>query len=391
MPDVGPRPGNDTRIVGMGAVTGYGWGIEPLWQGLLSGKSAAAPQPGYGRGRDELAWVALVPEGGDPEIGEHRYARAVHASVREAVADARDRGWAPGRTVGLIHAIVLGDVRNWRDFYAVDAGHRRSHGYLTLLPSTPIAMAMREFGFHGPAMNVSAACSSGSVAMITARLWLDAGLADDIVVVTSDLSCTPDMVEHFVGLGAAVTDADAVDACRPFQQDSRGFVFGEAATAFVLSRDRGRPYAAVLGGAMTSDAHHVVSIEPTHAHILDCARTALDRAGVSPEEVTYLNTHGTGTKQCDAAERDLAATVFGDRPWLYALKPLTGHSQGAAASVEIAVAALGYERGVVPAAPIVAPAHPRLLDGAQPFEGGITMKSAIGMGGHNSMLVLGPA
>jgi len=391
MPEIEPRPGHDMRIVGMGAVTGYGWGIESLWRGLLSGKSAAVLCPGYGPGRDEQAWVALVPDGGDAEVSEHRYARAVHTSVREAVADARLRGWEPGRTVGVIHAIVLGDVRNWRDFYTVDGGHRGSRGYLTLLPSTPIAMVMREFGFHGPSMNVSAACSSGSVAMITARLWLDAGLADDIVVVTSDISCTPEMVEHFVRLGAAVTDSDPVAACRPFQEGSRGFVFGEASTAFVLSRDRGRPYAAVLGGAMTNDAHHVVSIEPTHAHILDCARTALDRAGVAPEEVTYLNAHGTGTRQCDAAERDLAATVFGDRPWLYALKPLTGHSQGAAASVEIAVAALSYERGVVPAAPVVAPAHPRLLDGVQPFEGGITVKSAIGMGGHNSMLVLGPA
>ncbi|WP_245545781.1 beta-ketoacyl synthase N-terminal-like domain-containing protein [Nocardia higoensis] len=391
MPEVGPRPGQRMRIAGVGAVTGYGWGVEALWRGLLSGKSAAALHPGYGPERDEQAWVALVPEGGDPETGDYRYARAVRASVREAVTDAVDRGWEPGRTVGVIHAIVLGDVRNWRDFYTVDGGHRGSRGYLTLLPSTPIAMVMREFGFHGPSMNVSAACSSGSVAMITAQLWLEAGLADDVVVVTSDISCTPDMVEHFVRLGAAVTDADPLTACRPFQEGSRGFVFGEASAAFVVTRTPGRPYAAVLGGAMTNDAHHVVSIEPTYAHIIECARIALARAGVTPDEVTYLNVHGTGTAQCDAAERDLSATVFGDRPWLHALKPLTGHSQGAAAGVEIAVAALVYERGVVPAGPVVAPAHPRLLDGTQPFEGGITVKTALGMGGHNSVLVLGPA
>lgn len=391
MPDVGSRPRHDMRIAGIGAVTGYGWGVEALWRGLISGKSAAALHPGYGAGRDEHAWIALVPEGGDPEVGEHRYARAVQASVREAVADAVDRGWEPGRTVGVIHAIVLGDVRNWRDFYIVDGGHRESRDYLTLLPSTPIAMVTREFGFHGPSMNVSAACSSGNAAMICARLWLDAGIADDVVVVTSDMSCTPDMVEHFVRLGAAVADADPLTACRPFQEGSRGFGFGEASAAFVLSRDRGRPYATVLGGAMTSDAHHVVSIEPTHAHIVDCVRTALARAGVHPREVAYFNAHGTGTEQCDAAERHLMAAVFDDRPWAYALKPLTGHSQGAAAGVEIAVAALAYERGVVPAAPVVATAHPQLLDGVQPFEGGITVKSALGMGGHNSMVVLGPA
>ncbi|HLS77305.1 MAG TPA: beta-ketoacyl synthase N-terminal-like domain-containing protein [Nocardia sp.] len=383
--------GTGTRIVGLGAVTGYGWGVEALWQGLLSGKSAATLHPGYGPARDEQAWIALVPDGGDPADGGHRYIRAVRAAVREAVADARKRGWQPGGTVGLVHAIVLGDVRDWRDFYTVDGGRRPARGYLTLLPSTPIATLMREFGFHGPSMNVSAACSSGNVAVLTADLWLAAGMADDVVVVTSDLSCTPEMVEHFVGLGAAVTDADPLTACRPFQQGSRGFVFGEASAAMILSRTGGHAYARVLGGAMTNDAHHVVSIEPGHAHVLDCARTALARAGAGPDEVGYLNAHGTGTAQCDAAERDLVSTVLGDRPWLHAIKPLTGHSQGAAAGVEIAVAALVNERGLVPAPPVVAPAHPRLLDGVRPFEGGLTLKSAIGMGGNNSALVLGPA
>lgn len=377
-------------IVGMGAVTPYGWGTEALWRGLLTGQPAAAPHPGYGPGRDEQAWVALVPEGGDPGTGDDRYARAVLAAVREAVADARARDWRPGRTVGLIHAIVLGDVRGWRDFHTLDEADRTSRGYLVLLPSTPIALAMREFGFHGPTMNVSAACSSANAAVLTARLWLDAGLADDVVVVTSDLSGTPDMVERFVRLGAAVTDADPLTACRPFQEGSRGFVFGEASVAFVIGRDNGRPYARVLGAAMTNDAHHVVSIDPEHTHIVDCARRALAQAGVRPEDIAYVNAHGTGTRQCDLAERHLVADVFADRPHLYALKPLTGHSQGASGAVELAVAALAYERGVVPAAPVVAPAHPRLLDGPTPLVDGLTLKSSLGMGGHNSMLVLGP-
>ncbi|PXX62511.1 3-oxoacyl-[acyl-carrier-protein] synthase II [Nocardia tenerifensis] len=377
-------------FAGIGAVTAYGWGREALWDGLLSGKSAASVQPGYGPGRDGDAWVALVPDGGDPAVSSSRYGRAMHESAREAITDALARGWQPGRTVGLLHAIVLGDVANWRDFYLVDQGHRRSREYLPLIPSTPISVLMQEFGFHGPAMNVSATCSSANVALITAQLWLDAGIADDVVCVATDMSGTPDMVEHFTGIGAAVTDTEPLDGCRPFQEGSRGFCFGEASVAFVLSRNVRRPYAAVLGGGMTNDGYHVVSVDPTHERIFECARLALDNAGVAAEDVRYLNAHGSGTRQCDMAEQDLMAGVFADRPNVYALKPLAGHCQGASAGVEVAAAALGYERGIVPAAPIVAPAHPRLLDGPQPLERGITAKLSLGMGGNNSVVLLGP-
>ncbi|MFE3447020.1 beta-ketoacyl synthase N-terminal-like domain-containing protein [Nocardia sp. NPDC059180] len=384
------EPDHHMSIAGVGAVTGYGWGCEALWRGLLSGKSAAGVQPGYGVERDEAAWVSLVPPGGDPQVSTSRYGRAVHEAAREAITDATARGWRPGRTVGLLHAIVLGDVGNWRDFYTVDGGHRRSRNYLRLLPSTPISVVMQEFGFHGPAMNVSAACSSGNVALITAQMWLDSGLADDVVCVATDLSATPDMVEHFVRLGAAVTDAEPLQACRPFQEGSRGFSMGEASVGFVLSRSVARPYATVLGGAMTNDAYHVVSVDPGHRQIVECARRALDKAGVSARQVRYFNAHGTGTRQCDIAERALLGEVFDDRPEVYAIKPLTGHCQGAAAAVEIAAAALGFDRGIVPAAPIVAAPHPQLLDGPVASAGGITVKLSLGMGGNNSMVVLAP-
>ncbi|WP_406238129.1 beta-ketoacyl synthase N-terminal-like domain-containing protein [Nocardia sp. NBC_01009] len=377
-------------IAGIGAVSGYGWGRETLWEGLLSGKSAANLQPGYGLDRDEHAWASLVPDGGDYTVSNSRYGRAIHESAREAIADAQARGWRPGRTVGVLHAIVLGDVTNWRDFYLVDHGHRRSRDYMRLLPSTPISVLQQEFGFHGPAMNISAACSSANVALITAKLWLDAGVADDVICVATDMSATPDMLEHFVRLGAAVGDAEPLDACRPFQTGSRGFSMGEASVAFVLTRSVRRPYAAMLGGGMTNDAYHVVSVDPGHDQIFDCARMALADADVTPADVRYFNAHGTGTKQCDVAERHLLTHLFGDRPHVYAVKPLAGHCQGAAAAVEVAAAALGYERGVVPAAPIVAPAYERLLDGPTEFEGGVTVKLSLGMGGNNSMVVLGP-
>ncbi|NNH75711.1 3-oxoacyl-ACP synthase [Nocardia uniformis] len=377
-------------IAGVGAVTGYGWGRETLWEGLLSGKPAARLYPGYGPNRNRQGWVARVPEGGDPELGSSRFGRAVGESAREAIADARARGWRPGRTVGLLHAIVLGDVYEWRDFYVVDGARRRNREYLRLLPSTPNSVLMQEFGFHGPSMNVTAACSSSNVALITAKMWLDGGFADDVVVVATDLSATPDMVEPFVQLGAAVDDDEPLQACRPFQEGSRGFGFGEASVAFVCTRDVDRPYAAVLGGAMSNDAYHVLSVEPSHEQIFQCVQSALDHAGVRPEQVNYFNSHGSGTKQCDDAETAVLGRIFDDRPWVTALKPLAGHCQAASAGVEVAAAVLGYDRGIVAAAPIVATPHARLLDGPTPLSGGLTLKTALGMGGHNSAIVLGP-
>ena len=120
------------------------------------------------------------------------------AAAREALTDAAERGWVPGRRVGLLHAVVISEVEGWRNFYLKDAAHRRIRDYLTLMPSTPVSMLMQEYDFHGPAMNVSAMCSSGNAGLITAKMWLDSGFVDDVVFVSTDLSLTPENVEHFV-------------------------------------------------------------------------------------------------------------------------------------------------------------------------------------------------
>lgn len=377
-------------ICGIGAVTGYGWGTEALWEGLVAAKPAATRVQGHGPARDQTAWVALVPEGGDEADGPSRFARAMRAAGREAIIDARRRGWQPGRRVGLLHAVVLGEVDLWRDFYVRHDGHRPVRGYLALMPSTPMSTFMQEFGFRGPAMNVSAMCASGNAALLTAKDWLHGGVVDDVVLLATDLSATPENVLHFNRLGVTITDTPPLDACRPFQVGSRGFIMGEASIGMVLSRRCPRPYASVLGGAMSHDAYHVTSIDPTLDAVLACFRDALDNAGVRGRQIRYHNAHGPGTLQCDRAEAAAFDRLIGAQAGLYSLKPLLGHCQGAAAAAEVAVAALGYEHGVLPAPPQVAPGHSRLLSGPTPVNGGITVKSSLGMGGHNSVVLLAP-
>ena len=378
-------------IAGIGAVTGYGWGRKALWNGLASGKPAATLYPGFGPGENDDAWLARVPDEGDPRDGLTRFAQAMRAAAREAITDARQRGWTPGPRVGLLHAVVIAEVEGWRAFYLEDHANRRIRDYLALMPSTPVSMLMQEYGFHGPAMNVSAMCASGNAALITAKMWLDTGMVDDVVFVSTDLSLTPENVEHFVRLGVGVVDADPLDACRPFQHGSRGFPAGEAAVSFVLSRRSDAPYVRVLGGAMTHDAFHLTSVDPSRTEVDRCVLDALASSGVDASDIAYLNAHGPGTQQCDTVEAAVLDEVLGGAAQIYSVKPLTGHCQGAAAAVEVAAAALGYAEEQVPAPPTVAPGHPRLLDGLTPMLSGLTLKTSLGMGGHNAAVVLAPA
>ncbi|OKH74168.1 hypothetical protein EB73_05895, partial [Mycobacterium sp. SWH-M3] len=126
-------------------------------------------------------------------------------------------------------------------------------------------------------------------------------------------------------------------------------------------------------------------------HVDECVQLALADAGVPATDVRYVNAHGPGTRQCDTAEAGVVDELLGGRPEIYSVKPLTGHCQGAAAAVEVAAAALGYEYGIVPAPPTVAPGHARLLDGPTAMSDGVTLKTSLGMGGQNSAVVLAPA
>jgi 3-oxoacyl-[acyl-carrier-protein] synthase II len=379
---------NPVWFCGVGAVTGYGWGAKLLWDGMADGVSAVRLTPGFAShfDRDEV-YIAQIEEGGDQADGSSRFSRALNAAAREAIDDATGRGWMPGSSVGLVHAFVLGEVDLWKDLYVVHHGVRPRKKYMELMPSTAVSLLMQERGFTGPCMGVSAMCGSGNAAVLTAKLWLNAGLVTDVVVVTSDLSLNPENVRNFRDLGVAKVDTGGFETCRPFSPSSRGFNMGEASVAFVVSNRPDGGYARLLGGAMTNDAYHVVSIAPDHHQVKRCVHDALADAGVSATDIAYLNAHATGTKQCDGAETDLLDNVVTNARAV-ATKPFTGHCQGAAAAVELAGVCFAYEHGEVASPPAAADAHPRLLDGKTPMEDGLTLKTALGMGGHNTAVVI---
>jgi 3-oxoacyl-[acyl-carrier-protein] synthase II len=165
-------------------------------------------------------------------------------------------------------------------------------------------------------------------------------------------------------------------------------VGGEATVGMMVSSKNEGAYATLRGGAMSHDAHHVISLAGSPAQIGACYQNALDTSGVAAEDVVYFNAHGPGTRQCDRAESQLFDQMFPDAKGIFSFKPLVGHCQAAAAAVEVAISCMTYEEGVIPAPPQVAPGHPRLLSGVVAREPGITFKSSIGMGGYNTAVIL---
>jgi 3-oxoacyl-[acyl-carrier-protein] synthase II len=372
-------------IVGLGAVSGYGWGVDSLWNGLLSGKSAAQSVV-----FDEFAGLAaMVPDGGSETDSVTLFGRAVYGSGREALADAESRGWHPGARVGLILCTSLGEVQGWRDLYFEHRGHVRRRHYLQLLPSTAPSMLMAEYGFTGPSMNVSAACASGALGVILARQWLTSGFATDVVVSGTDLSVTAENAWGMGSLGVLATVGPPEQACRPFQEGSQGFLAGEASAALVVTGQRQvEGYVQVLGGALTHDAFHPIAIKPDGLQVAAAWTEAMADAGVAPGDIAYVNAHGSGTLLNDTVEAGVADALFPPSTKMYSTKMLTGHGLGAGGALETAIAALTYERGEIPAPALVANAHPRVLDGVTRRTPGPTLKSSIGMGGYNAALVI---
>lgn len=385
-PAIRNRPAS---ICGIGAVTGYGWGEKLLREGLYTSEPAVRCLPGFSPAfEDDWGWAALVDDAGNPDDGPSRFMRAVRHSGREAVHNALDRGWRPGEVVGLVHGIVLGDVGHWREYHSRGGEGTTRRNWLELMPSTVLMEFMKEFNFHGPSMAVSAMCTSGVAGLLTARMWIEAGLATDVVVIASDISFSPENARSFCNLGPLHVDAPSWDVCRPFQEGSRGFNLGEASVAMVVSARSDAPYAAILGGAMTSDAYHPVSIAPDHTQVRRAVTGALRDARLPASAIAYLNAHGTGTAQCDAVESAVLDEMLPDTEGVFSLKPLVGHAQGASAALEILATLYGFQTGVIPAPRRVTKGHPRLLDGLTACAEGPVMKSSLGMGGHNAVLIL---
>lgn len=253
------------------------------------------------------------------------------APLRPAVAAAVARH-GPERV-----AVVLGTSTSGVGESEEAQRHRLAHGdwpgafhYAQQEMGTPARFVAQALGLRGPAHVISTACSSSAKAMASAARLLRAGLADAVVTGGADSLCAF-TVAGFAALGA-VSDA----RCNPFSAQRRGINIGEGAALFLLGREPGP--VRLTGWGESSDAHHMSAPDPAGAGPEAAIRAALARAGLAPEDIDYVNLHGTATIQNDAMESRMVHRVFGAGTPASSTKPLTGHALGAAGALEAAIA-----------------------------------------------------
>ena len=240
-------------------------------------------------------------------------------------------------------------------------------------------------GLRGPTMTVSTACASSARSFVDAHHLIEVGVCDAAVVGGADSLCR--MTLH----GFAALDLISPVPCRPCDSDRAGISIGEAAGFMLLEREGDGP--ALLGYGATSDGYHMSTPHPEAAGAIGAMRQALDRAGLVPRDIDYVNLHGTGTRANDAMEDFAVAQVFGTETPCSSVKAWTGHALGAAGIIEAGIAALCIRHGFMPGCLNVGAVDPsfraRVLVGNEDHPVRRVISNSFGFGGANCSLILG--
>lgn len=389
-------------VSGLGVVSAYGTGAKTFWTGLAHGTCAIRPLTAIDTAGFRSRIGAEIPAEVLASLGSsRRRARADRlalAAAREALADA---GLSPGdrACAGLFIGAVGGGMLEAEEWYWEETRTGRPSPRIgalrSIFPSTHAETLGFRLGLRGPKETVVMACASGA-ASLTLGLDLIRSGATPLAVCGG-----VDALTRVCFMGFNALRLLDLEPCRPFDRDRKGMSIGEAAAFVVLEdadhcRERGgRRYAELLGAGMTTDAHHVTSPEPGGEGMVRAIEEALTAAGRAPEDIGYVNAHGTGTPQNDRVEALALARVFGPgRVLVSSTKSLVGHTMAAAGSVEAVASVLALQHGLVPPT-----ANLRTTDPDVPFdcvpetarvvELDAVLSNSFGFGGQNVSLVFG--
>ncbi len=364
-----PRPG-DVVVTGLGAVTPYGWGVNHFWEGLRRGETAIGPFTRFDATRHRTHVAAEVPLGAESASGGRRLSladRFAVAAAAEAVSAAElplDR--CRGRT-GVFFGSSAGGMLEGEWFFESHIQRGPRHARRGLVASQqfngPGDAVARATGIGGQVESISSACASAAMAIGAALRALRRGDVDVALAGGSDALCQL----TYAGFNA-LRSVDETPS-RPFRKDRMGLSLGEGAGVLVLetaahaAERGGRPIVTLAGEAATCDAHHMTAPHPEGTGASDAIRLALDDARVRPDDVDFVNAHGTGTPLNDASEARALAAVFGDRARsipVTSTKSLIGHLLGSAGAVEAVATALCLARREVHPMPDTGALDPEL-------------------------------
>jgi len=407
------RDGRRVVVTGMGTLNPLGKTVEEYWDGLVEGRSGAAPIAGFDATRLTTKFACEV-HGFDPtdymdrKLAQ-RSARFTHlaiASCGQAIADAElDLAGEDRYRVGVEMGTGIGGFEVMtRDAATYLNGGRLQPLYATMvIPNIAAAQVAMTFGLRGPNSTTVTACAASTHAIGNAMRVIQRGDADVMLAAGTEASMCEVGIASFNAIKALSTRNDSPEsASRPFDRDRDGFVPGEGAGTLVLEslehaqRRGARVHGEVIGFGITNDAFHAVAPDETGAAPAQCIRNALADAGVAPEEVDYVNAHGTSTPLNDAAETRAMKMVLGDHAYkvpISSTKSMIGHLLGAAGAVEAIATLQSINRGVIhptinyqnpdPACDLdYVPNHARRADVR------IAISNGFGFGGQNCTIVL---
>jgi 3-oxoacyl-[acyl-carrier-protein] synthase II len=405
-------------ITGVGALTPIGNTLPEYWDGLRNGKSGAAQITKFDTTLFKTKFACEL-KGFDPEkFMERKEARKLDpfsqyamVAADEALQDANlpmaeinlDR-------VGVIWGSGIGGLLTFqeevRSFAAGDGTPRFNPFFIPkMIPDLSAGHISIKHGFRGPNYVTVSACASSTNAMYDAYTFLKLGKADIIVSGGSEAAICIAGVGGFNALKAlSENNSSPETASRPYDKDRDGFVLGEGAGALILeeyehAKRRGaKIYAEIIGGGMSSDAYHITAPHPEGAGITKVMEYALEEAGIKPEQVDYINTHGTSTPLGDIGEIKAIKKVFGDHAYhlnISSTKSMTGHLLGAAGAIEAIACLLAIKESIVPPTinhfiddPELDPKLNLTFNKAQKRNVNIALSNTFGFGGHNFSIIL---
>ncbi|UOQ55111.1 beta-ketoacyl-ACP synthase II [Hymenobacter cellulosivorans] len=402
-------------VTGLGAITPLGKNVAEFWDGLSRGVSGAAAITRFDASKFKTRFACEVKNYNPDDYFPTKEGRkmdlftqfAVIASD-EAIKDANLEGVNKDR-VGVIWGSGIGGLKTFQEecfnFAKGDGTPRYNPFFIPkMIADSASGNISIKNGFRGPNFVTTSACASSSDAIVAAYNYIRLGMADVAVTGGSEAAITEAGVGGFNALKAmSERNDDPQSGSRPYDKDRDGFVLGEGSGALVVeeyehAKARGaKIYAEIIGGGLSSDAYHITAPDPTGEGVVLVMQNALRDAGIGPEEVDYINTHGTSTPLGDGAEIKAIQKVFGEHAYnlnISSTKSMTGHLLGGAGGIEALASILAIQHGIVPPTINHFTDDPELdarlnftFNEAQQREVTVAMSNTFGFGGHNTSVV----
>ncbi len=401
-------------ITGLGIVSPIGIGLDNYYKALSEGKSGVSRISLFDLTDFPVQIAAEVKNFNAEDYFDKKELKRLDrvqkfgfVAAKEAIEDAKLNPDAEDKErVGVYFTSGVGGLESlWEQFHVLmEKGPRRVSPFLItelIVDAIPAYIALR-YGFKGRTLSAVAACASATQTFGEAMLAIQRGDLDVIIAGGSDAAINPLGVAAFASMRALSRRNDSPEtASRPFDKTRDGFVMGEGAGALVLeslehAQKRGaRIYAELSGYGATTDAYHTTAPDPTVSQIKRAMTMALESAGVSTEEVDYINAHGTSTPMNDKFETKAIKEIFGERAYkipVSSTKSMIGHLLGASGAAESVATILSMERGVIFPTINYSEKDPEcdldyVPNTARKQEVHVALKNSFGFGGHNVSLV----